>query len=408
MNERIILKDLHVKNYRSLVDTNVVFNDQLTALIGINGSGKTNTLSAIRLLRQLLTGSTRRARYGELDSLHDITTTLVAHFSFKGESFGLKADISLDNIEGVDSIQHLDLYLEAKTKANSWTKLDPEALDFADYLQRSNNSSAAHTLRNRYLPNNARERDFIIALAGFLRGLKYYGATIFSDPSKSPISFELDDDNSTPKTKTMQGHYWYLYDLYKLQQDDPKAYKRYLNVIGNLGLNLIDKIEFPQVKVPNSSVTIKAGGQTEKTTSTRTVVVPIFSVGELQLSPNQLSEGTFKTLALVFYVLNDNSDIMLIEEPEVCVHHGLLSSIVELIKVQSKVKQIIVSTHSDYVLDRLQPENVSLVRKGDLKGTIVETLSAAMSSDDYHALKIYLETTGSLGEYWKEDGFSFE
>ena len=39
-------------------------------------------------------------------------------------------------------------------------------------------------------------------------------------------------------------------------------------------------------------------------------------VDGLTLSPNQLSEGTFKTLALVFYILNDNVEA--INEYDVC------------------------------------------------------------------------------------------
>lgn len=408
MDGRIYLKELNVKNYRSLVDTHLVLNEQLTALIGINGSGKTNALSAIKLLKQLLTGHARHARYGETQLSQDATTTLVAHFSFNNVIFGIKADILLDNTDGVDNIQYFDLYLEKKGKQGPWLKLDPEALDFADYLQRSRNSSHAPGMNSRYLPANAHDQDFIIGLAGFLRGISYYGATVFSDPTKSPISFELDEEGIITKRQARRGHHKFLYDLYMLKQEDEKAYKRYQNIVGSLGLNLIDNIDFPQVNVPNSSVTIKAGGQTEKTTSTRTVVVPIFTVGELQLSPNQLSEGTFKTLALVFYVMNDKSNLMLIEEPEVGIHHGLLSGVVELIRVQSRNKQIIVSTHSDYVLDRLEPEAVSLVRKENPQGTTVESLDKALSEDDYHALKIYLEETGSLGEYWKEDGFSFK
>jgi len=123
------------------------------------------------------------------------------------------------------------------------------------------------------------------------------------------------------------------------------------------------------------------------------------------LIPNQLSEGTFKTLALLFYIINDVSELLLIEEPEVCIHHGLLDSIIELIKVQSKKKQIIISTHSDYVLDKLKPENVVLVSRDTDKGTIAKPLSKALSKNDYAALKSYLQDEGNLGEYWKLSEF---
>ena len=59
------------------------------------------------------------------------------------------------------------------------------------------------------------------------------------------------------------------------------------------------------------------------------LVIPTMVVKGLRLGPSQLSEGTFKSLALLYYLLSDTSPLMLVEEPEVCVHHGLLTSILE-------------------------------------------------------------------------------
>ena len=89
-------------------------------------------------------------------------------------------------------------------------------------------------------------------------------------------------------------------------------------------------------------------------------------------------------------------------------HHGLLSSILELIKTQSKYKQIIISTHSDYVLDKLKPENIVLIKKDKVNGTIANSLSKSLSKNEFSALKKYLKLSGNLGEYWKEGGFGDE
>lgn len=403
MDDNLVLNEIHVANYKSLVDTDIKLHAELTALIGLNGSGKTSTLGAVKLLRQLASGNARHRRYGVEENIYPMTE-IIASFTYKNDTYRLKAELYLDNIEVYDEVKYFELYLKRVSKMTKWTKIDPEAFDFIDYLIRANR---LHTHERMYLPDDEILRDFLFKLTPFLRSIKYYGATVFSDPSKSPISFELEEDRSARRPNKRSGHQQFLYDLYILKYNNKKAYQRYINAVNHLGVNLVDDIDFSQIKVPNSSVKIKAGGMTEKITSNRVLVVPIFSIGTLQLSPNQLSEGTFKTLALIFYILNDNSKLMLIEEPEVCVHHGLLSNVMELIKDQSKYKQIVVSTHSDYVLDKISPENVSLVRKSN-QGTIVEPLQSAMSKDDYRALKLYLNDSGNLGEYWKEDGFSFK
>ena len=122
------------------------------------------------------------------------------------------------------------------------------------------------------------------------------------------------------------------------------------------------------------------------------------------LSPNQLSEGTFKTLALLFHVITNESSALLIEEPEVCVHHGLLSSILELIKYYSHSKQMILSTHSDYVLDHVEPDNVYRVTLEKPEGTIARHIRKTMTTREYDALRKYLEQQGNLGEFWREGG----
>ena len=68
----------------------------------------------------------------------------------------------------------------------------------------------------------------------------------------------------------------------------------------------------------------------------------------------------------------------------------------------------VISTHSDYVIDKLTPENVVLVRKTKESGTVASSLPKSLSRNDFRALKEYLSESGNLGEYWKEGGFENE
>ena len=43
------LKSLHIKNFRSIKDTNITFNKGLNILIGPNNSGKTTIIDALRI-----------------------------------------------------------------------------------------------------------------------------------------------------------------------------------------------------------------------------------------------------------------------------------------------------------------------------------------------------------------------
>ena len=255
------------------------------------------------------------------------------------------------------------------------------------------------------------EREFTIAkeIYQYLWNINYYSASQFSDPSRCPVSLDLEDNRPRSRSpKDTIDHEQFIYDLYKSYNNNTQAYERYSNTIGPDGIGLVDEIHFDEIRLPSNFVEVRAGGKAEKKERTQLVVIPTFIIDGNTLSPNQLSEGTFKTLALLFYVLTDQSQLLLVEEPEVCIHHGLLSSIITLIKQESIDKQIIISTHSDYVLDELEPENVVLVDRKCGKGTKARAVRKSLSKTDFKALKQYLEETGNLGEYWREGGLTDE
>jgi predicted ATP-dependent endonuclease of OLD family len=81
------------------------------------------------------------------------------------------------------------------------------------------------------------------------------------------------------------------------------------------------------------------------------------------------------------------------------------NSVIEVIKDFSDSKQIIFSTHSEAVVDKLVPDEICLVQNSDARGTVIKPVSKAMSAKGYRALKEYLEHTGNLGEYWRSAGF---
>lgn len=189
--------------------------------------------------------------------------------------------------------------------------------------------------------------------------------------------------------------------MYQESRRNSNTYSEFLNIVGADGIGIVESIEFNEVQTSSSNYSVMTGGKVVKKEKKNLLVVPSFKVLGNSLSPSQLSEGTFKTLALVFYLVTDKSSILMIEEPEVCVHHGLLNSIVELIDIYSKDKQIFISTHSDSVLDRLGIENVFKVKRTKEAGTKISSIKRNMKNIELRALKNYLLNEGSLGEYLK-------
>lgn len=74
---------------------------------------------------------------------------------------------------------------------------------------------------------------------------------------------------------------------------------------------------------------------------------------------NQLSEGTLRFLWLTALLLSrDLPAVTLIDEPEVSLHPELLSLLVSLMREASQRTQLIVATHSDRLIQFLEPKEV--------------------------------------------------
>ena len=401
------ISKISIKSYRSCQLTEFEPNKELSALIGPNGSGKTNVLSAIRLLSSLWQARNRRLINEEpLTSISEIKTW----YNWDGKTIIHTAQLNLvTNENNQDEILETDesWYMYDITNSKKKIKLPMGMVFDLIYQPRMQSSSRSSTRKsylieyiNKELGFDAKVIDAVEAVANFIRQIKYYSASQFTNPANSPISFEVEDAGRI-RGISINGHKRFLYDLYQEWRNKSDTYSEFIQLVGDEGIGLIQSIDFKEIKTSSSSYTVMTGGRVAEKERINLLIVPSFRISDNSLSPSQLSEGTFKTLALVFYLVTDKSSLVMIEEPEVCVHHGLLKSIIELVKVYSREKQIIISTHSDTVLDNLDISNVFKVIRDKENGTKVSSIAKSMSSKELQALKKYLQDEGNLGEYWK-------
>ncbi len=387
----IKIDKIEIKNYKSCLKTSFNLISNLNVLIGVNGVGKSNILNAIQLLKKIKY-SIYKHDFQDEDSILD--TTITIYINIENEIHLLKATIFyfIDD-RNIDEVFAFDIKIKPLNKEKTSTKW--KTLNYYKF----------NTLFDKINDKSDRVGWLIF---NFFNSISYYGATQFADPSKCPISIEFEDSRATRTNRNLKAHDKFIQDLYLLYKKDSDGFNQYLNTVNKSGISLVDSIDFFEHEMPINSYVVKQGGKISPDVRYKTIIIPKIKIDNIDLTLNQLSEGTFKTLALVFYILSDKSELLLIEEPEVCIHHGLLNSIIELIKIQSKNKQIIISTHSDLILDQLEPENILLVNKQLSKGTIATPLNNHLSEEDLEAMRNYLRTSGNLGEYWKEGGFDNE
>lgn len=401
-----ILK-IRIKNYRSCKETIFEPHEELSVLIGPNGSGKTNILSAIRLLQSLCT---KGARHGEFEAPLASASEMTVDYEVDGVKIIYQAQINI-----VTSEKNLD---EIAGAEETWWIPGPNgrrrkivvASSFLHDIMAPKNALSPwskgegrkhfnHWLSVRGLPSETLSKLEKIVL--FVSKITYYSASQFTNPGSAPVSFEVESEAKRRFGISITGHKKLLFDIYQENLKKSEKFDEFMDLVGPSGIHLIDSIEFEEIKMSSSSYSVMTGGKVVSREKTNLLVVPRIAMAGNTLSPSQLSEGTFKTLALIFCLVTDRSSILMIEEPEVCVHHGLLSSIVELIKIYSHEKQVLVSTHSDSLLDRVDIENVFKVQRTQEDGTKLGSIRKNMSASEISALRDYLENDGSLGEYWK-------
>ena len=118
--------------------------------------------------------------------------------------------------------------------------------------------------------------------------------------------------------------------------------------------------------------------------------------GKNAIPAKRLSDGTLRYLCLLAILCHpDPGPLICIEEPELGMHPDIIVTIAKLLMEASEKTQLVVTTHSDILVDALteRPESI-FVTESDAGGTVLERLE----SDE---IKPWLEEYGErLGGYW--------
>jgi len=404
-NSRVQLRDILIQGYRSCERTTLSLEPGVTVLIGPNGAGKTNIMHGLRLLGRV----TRRADQLREGDQHATHSQFKASFDFKRQKVGLKIDYSMARrAASIQRLQKKERWdFSSFGISQRWTSIVDAEIFFEGAGIEGNYALIRQPGETTYEPLNTETQKAFDAIAQFRQGIQYYSASQFTNPTLCPTSFEVDEDGLAPDPvgPSRSKHIVFLRRLFRTSTSNKELYASYLSLIGRGGINLVDDIKWEKTTFSNASYEVKSGGNVINQKRKRTLIIPMVVVSGRQLSFDQLSEGTFRALATIFHIMTDQGSMLLLEEPEVCVHHGLLASLVEIIKDFGQKKQIVISTHSEAVLDAFEPEQVRLVRISKASGTKADKLSTVMSRRRFAALKTYLQTEGNLGEYWRFSDF---
>jgi predicted ATPase len=361
---------LHELTLRGLLsfgpDTPPLRLERLNVLIGPNGSGKSNVIEAIGLLRASaakLTTPLRGASGG------------VAEWIWKGSPDGTAVvDAVVDNPAGSQAIRHRIAFAAAGPRFELTDEVieneqphpgHADAFFYYRYqgghpvilvqdaqekqLQRQDVLTDESILSQRKDPD---QYPVLAHLAGLYGNVRLYREWQFGrtailrapQPADAPHD-RLEEDFSNLGI--------YLSNLGGM----PKAKRALLEHLRELypGLDGLD------VRVKGNTVEV------------------FFTEGDYTIPAGRLSDGTLRYLCLLAILCDpEPPELVCIEEPELGLHPDMLPKIADLLIAASERTQLIITTHSDILVDAMtdQPESVVVVEK-DAGQTTLNRLNRA-------------------------------
>ena len=177
--------------------------------------------------------------------------------------------------------------------------------------------------------------------------------------------------------------------IVNLHHNHQQAYENFQVIIKKLLPHFSSLIEIPS----------KSGEASESPEKENYLIVLEERNLKQKLSMQSVSSGDLKTLFLIATTLNmDDYSTLIIEEIENGMHPKRIVDLIEQLETISKIKkmQILFTTHSPIVINKISPSEVVLTDRDSDKGTLFTLLE---ESEQISKIKKYLQEGGNLTDY---------
>ena len=373
---RACLTAVELENFLSFEKARVEL-DKLTVLVGPNASGKSNFVKALRFLR-LLTKSDVRSAASELgltefehvifrfDPERNIRLHVegaVGHNTARYEiAVSSNGTVVSERVELDDVVLALRKDEQVKFTGNIKEHRSAKSIGVKEY---SLEGSYALLSQEHILRALMRQHPALASFISLLEGFRDYSFNPTAIRREAPIGYSMylaRDGSNLAQV------------LHTLLTSDRKKFLRIEEVLRDF---------VPEVEALDVPPT-RGGERTYVVLREKTVPEP--------LSYTNISDGTLRLLAFIT-AIHLGSPLVAFEEPENCVHPRLLKALVDLCRYGPS--QVIITTHSPYLVDHLRPEELRLVVKREGRTEV-----RPIVSEQKELVRRLLEEGFTLGEIW--------
>lgn len=360
--ESPLLREIRPRNLLSFgPDTPALELENLNVFIGPNGVGKSNLIEAVALLRATPVPP-------QTTSNADVRGVIrqgggVSHWIWKGLQEGPAfLEVVVSNPYGLQPLRHCLAFREE----NQAFRMDDERIE---------NATPDEDQTFPYFYYNYNRGDPVLKVSGEERGLKR--ETVDSDLS---ILAQRRDPENYPEISYLAGVYGEIRvyrewtfgrkAVFRDPQQADMRNERLEENFSNLGLFLNHLRRKPKAKqtvlaklqdlydgINDFDISVEGG-----------TVQVFFTEGDFTIPATRLSDGALRYLCLLAILCDpEPPPLICLEEPELGLHPDILPKLADLLVAASERTQLIVTTHSDILVDAMtdRPETIVVCEKHD-------------------------------------------
>jgi predicted ATPase len=390
-----MIKKVELTNFYGFGKTTIELHPEVNILVGINGSGKSNFLRALRILKEGVNGI----------GLYNYFVRHLGGFDTVYNRTVLPGELNSNKIE-------LEFTFDTKKfKYKDEYEFEDDSLVYTITLNRKIGGGADYFTEESLWRSDGYK--YFFSMLGFEEdGKSVYYNKGFDEQELMLGSIVLRNEDDFNALEVIKKNIKEIFVYESFDTSPNSGIRRMVNSNSTKALSL-DGSNLTQLL---NIIKINDKRNFRKIEELFKEVNPNFSgfdfhfiAGniELQLEEREFvrsipisnfSDGTLRYLCLLAIFFNSNrGNIVCIDEPELGLHPDMLLNIANTIKEISPETLFVISTHSENFLNYFEVENLKIFEKTDRNQTIIKSFSTDQFAEWYEDY--------TIGQMWKQGDF---